>query len=110
MIYITQGRYMQAVLKGMMANPEDRSEQARALFENAGPRMLAYHVTFGEYDVLIVNEGDMDLQGSISAAVVAAASGGPDLKTNVGIPASDMKAASEQAAATESQYKAIGQG
>jgi uncharacterized protein with GYD domain len=75
MIYNTQGRYMQSVLKGIMANPEDRSEPARALFERAGVRMLAYHVTFGEYDFLIVNEGDLDLQSSMSAAVVAAASG-----------------------------------
>jgi uncharacterized protein with GYD domain len=47
MIYITQGRYTQAAMKGMIASPEDRSEQARALYETAGLRMLSYYVTLG---------------------------------------------------------------
>ena len=47
MIYITQGRYTQAAMKGMIASPEDRTEQARGLFERAGLRMLAYYVTSG---------------------------------------------------------------
>jgi uncharacterized protein with GYD domain len=111
MIYITQGRYTQSAMKGMIANPEDRSEQARALFERAGLRMLSYYVTFGEYDFLIVNEGDMDLQSYMAAAVTAAASGGvSDLKTTMGMPAADMKGACEKAAATAAQYRAVGQG
>ena len=111
MIYITQGRYTQAAMKGMIANPEDRSEQARALFERAGLRMLSYYVTLGEYDFLIVNEGDMDLPTYMAAAVTAAASGGvSDLKTTVGMPAADMKGACEKAAANAAQYRAVGQG
>ena len=111
MIYITQGRYTPAALKGMMAHPEDRSEQARALFERAGARMLSYYVTMGEYDFLIVNEGDMDLPTFMAAAVTAAASGGvSDLKTTVAMSAADMKGACEKAAASAAQYKAPGQG
>ena len=73
--------------------------------------MLGYYVTFGEYDFLIVNEGDMDLQSYMAAAVTAAASGGvSDLKTTVGMPAADMKGACEKAAATAAQYRAVGQG
>jgi uncharacterized protein with GYD domain len=34
-------------MKGMIASPEDRSEQARALYETAGLRMLSYYVTLG---------------------------------------------------------------
>jgi uncharacterized protein with GYD domain len=96
-------------MKGMIASPEDRSEQARALYETAGLRMLSYYVTLGEYDFLIVNEGEMDLPTYMSAAVTAAASGGvSDLKTTVGMPAADMKAACEIAASNASQYRAVG--
>jgi uncharacterized protein with GYD domain len=111
MIYITQGRYTQAAMKGMIAHPEDRSEQARALFERAGARMLAYYITMGEYDFLIINEGDADLQSYMAAAVTAGASGGvSDLKTTVAMTASEMKIACEKAAASAAQYRAVGQG
>jgi uncharacterized protein with GYD domain len=110
MIYITQGRYTQSAMKGMLAKPEDRSEQARGLFERAGLRMLAYYVTFGEYDFLIVCEGDVDLQSYMGAAVVAAASGGvSDVKTTIAMHAPDLKAACEKAGATATQYRAVGQ-
>ena len=111
MIFITQGRYTQSAMKGMIANPEDRSEQARALFERAGAKMLAYYVTLGEYDFLIITEGEADLQAFMSAAAAAGASGGvSDLKTIVAMPASDMKGAFEKAKASASQYQGPGQG
>jgi hypothetical protein len=51
----------------------------------------------------------MDLPTYMSAAVTAAASGGvSDLKTTVGMPAADMKAACEIAASNASQYRAVG--
>lgn len=111
MIFITQGRYTQSAMKGMIATPEDRSEQAKALFERAGAKMLAYYVTLGEYDFLIINEAEGDLQAFIAGAAAAAASGGvSDLRTTVAIPASEMKGAFEKAAATAAQYRGPGQG
>ena len=111
MIFITQGRYTQSALKGMIANPEDRSEQARALFERAGTKMLSYYITLGEYDFLIVSEGDVDLPTYMSAAAAAGASGGvSDLRTTIAMPASDMKGAFEKAKASAAVYRAPGQG
>ena len=55
-IFITQGRYSRDAIKGMIANPEDRAEAASKLFEAAGGKLLAYYVTLGEYDWLIVSE------------------------------------------------------
>jgi uncharacterized protein with GYD domain len=109
MIHITQGRYTQAAMKGLIATPEDRSDQARGLFERAGLKMLGYCVTFGKYDFMIVTEGDVDLQTYMSAAVIAGASGGvSDVKTTIAMPASDMKGACEKAAANAARYKAVG--
>ena len=55
-IFVSQGCYSQGALKGMLANPEDRSEAAGKLIQAAGGKMLAYYVTFGEYDWLVVSE------------------------------------------------------
>ena len=110
MIYITQGRYTQSAMKGMLAQPEDRSEQAGALFERAGAKMLAYYVTLGEYDFLIVAEGDVDLQTYMGSLAVAAASGGlSDLKSTVAITATDWKGALEKAGGAASQYRSPGE-
>ena len=110
MIYITQGCYSQQAVKGMIAKPEDRSEEARRLFERVGGRMIGYYATLGEYDFMIITEGEVDLQSYMSAAVSAAASGGvTDLKTTVGMPVADMMGAFEKAAATAAQYRSPGQ-
>lgn len=101
MIFITQGRYTQTALKGMIASPEDRSAQARGLSERTGARMVSYYAALGEYDFLIVNEGDIDLPAFMSAAVAAGASGGmTDLRTTVAVPIADLKGVCETAAAT----------
>jgi hypothetical protein len=61
-IYITQGRYTDQAIKGFVAKPEDRSAQVRKLMKAAGGKMIAYYVTLGEYDFLVISEGK-DLTG-----------------------------------------------
>ena len=56
-VFITQGRYTQDAVKGMLAKPEDRADSVAQLFAKAGGKMIAYYMTFGEYDFLIVSEG-----------------------------------------------------
>jgi uncharacterized protein with GYD domain len=47
--------------------------------------MIAYYMTFGEYDFSIVSEGP-SIDEAVAAAIVAVASGGvTDLKTTVGM-------------------------
>ena len=82
-IFISQGRYSRDAIKGMIANPEDRAEAASKLFEAAGGKLLAYYVTLGEYDWLIVSEFP-DHQSVSAAILAAAASGGvTDQKTTL---------------------------
>ena len=56
-LFIAQGRFTQNAIKGMLAKPEDRAEMVRQLFAKSGGKLLAYYMTFGEYDFLTVSEG-----------------------------------------------------
>src|SRR5467141_1716637 len=50
-IYISQGRYTPAAIKGMSAKPEDRSEAVAELFAAAGGRLISWYLTLGPYFV-----------------------------------------------------------
>jgi uncharacterized protein with GYD domain len=106
-VFITQGRYTQDALKGMLSKPEDRTESVAQLLGKAGGKMLAYYMTFGEYDFLIVSEGPID--GAAAAAIVAAAGGGvTDLKTTVAMTSADMKNAFIKAGSIASAFRSAG--
>ena len=109
-IFVSQGRYSRDAIKGMTANPEDRAEAATKLIEAAGGKMLAYYVTLGEYDWLIVSEFP-DHQGVSASMLTAAASGGvTDTKTTLAMTTAEAKkvfAATGKAAAA---YRAPGAG
>jgi uncharacterized protein with GYD domain len=55
-IFITQGRYTAAAVKGMVEHSQDRAKAVADLFEHAGGKLLAFYLTFGEYDWLSVAE------------------------------------------------------
>jgi uncharacterized protein with GYD domain len=106
-LFITQGRFTQDAMRGMIAKPEDRAESVAQLFASGGGKLLAYYMTFGEYDFLIVSEGPID--GAATVAVVAAASGGvKDLKTTLALSSADMKAAFDKAGAIAAKFKSAG--
>jgi uncharacterized protein with GYD domain len=107
-VFITQGRYTQDAVKGMLAKPEDRTESVAQLFAKAGGKMIAYYMTFGEYDFLIVSEGP-SIDGAAAAAIVAAAGGGvTDLKTTVGMTSADMKNAFVKAGSIAAGFRSAG--
>jgi uncharacterized protein with GYD domain len=107
-VFITQGRYTQDAIKGMLAKPEDRAETVSQLFAKAGGKMLAYYMTLGEYDFLIVSEGP-SLEAAAAAAIVAAAGGGvTDLKTTVGMTSNEMKTAFVKAGGIAAGFRSAG--
>jgi len=73
-IYISQGRYTAAAIKGMSAKPEDRSEAVAELFAAAGARLISWYLTLGPYDWLIIAEAPDE--PTMISAVLAAAAGG----------------------------------
>ena len=107
-VFITQGRYTREAIKGMLAKPEDRSESVAQFFAKAGGKMIAYYMTFGEYDFLVVSEGP-SLDVAAAAAIVAAAGGGvTDLKTTVGMTSNEMKNAFAKAGGIAAGFRSAG--
>ena len=105
-IFITQGRYTQQAIKGLIDKPEDRREAVEALMGAAGYRVIDYYVTLGDYDFLIIVEGPSELPASL---LVAAASGtASDLRTTAAFSTADLKAAAEKAAAIRGDYRPMG--
>lgn len=91
-MFITQGRFTPDAVRSMLATPEDREMAVARLFESSGGRLLAYYMTFGDYDFLVVSEGPHE--GVATSSIIAVASGGvTDLKTTLAITSADMKAA-----------------
>ena len=108
-IFITQGRYSQSAMKGMVSSPEDRTEPVRQLIERAGGRLLNYYVTFGDYDFLVISEGRDEMAMLSALAVVGASGGVTDLKTTLAVTGAQAKEAFAAASKTASQFRSAGQ-
>ena len=105
--FITQGRFAQDALRGMLAKPEDRAEAVAKLFAATGGKLLSYYMTFGDYDFLIVSEGPDE--GVATSSIVAKASGGvAELNTTLAISSSDMKDAFAKAGSVAAKFRAAG--
>lgn len=110
-IYITQGRYTDSAMKGMVAKPEDRAPAVAALIKATGGKMLDYYVTLGEYDFLLVSESDANTADFIAGLMVAGASGGvTNLKTIQAFTTGEAKSAMEKANKILAGFKAAGAG
>jgi len=106
-IYITQGRYTSEAVRGMVAKPEDRTEELRKLMEAAGGKLLAFYYTLGEYDFLLIAEHAE--QGGIASLLAAAASGTvSDLKTTTAISGPDMVQAFTKAGSLAKKFRPAG--
>jgi uncharacterized protein with GYD domain len=90
-IFITQGRYSRDAIKGMIANPEDRAEAVSKLAQQAGGRMLAYYVTLGEHDFLVVCEMPGHKETSMVVLTAAASGGVTDVKTTLAMTTAEAK-------------------
>ena len=73
-LYIYRGRYGADAAKGMMASPEDREAALAKVFANAGGKLLAFYMTFGEDDFLTVAECP-DNNAALALAIAGAAGG-----------------------------------
>jgi uncharacterized protein with GYD domain len=107
-IFITQGRYTQAALTGMMHSQENRAKPVAELYERAGGKLLAFYITFGEYDWLSI--GELPDHRSDLAVLIAGASKGAvsDLKTTIAVTPEEFTQACADAAKLAPGFRAAG--
>ena len=107
-IYITQGRYTDQAVKSFVAKPEDRADAVRKLMTAVGGKLIAYYVTLGDYDFMVISEGK-DPTNQMGALMAAASGGGDtDLKTTVAITSADAKKAMARAKKAGAGFRSAG--
>jgi uncharacterized protein with GYD domain len=105
---VNTSRFTGPAIKGMVGKPEDREPEVRKLIEAAGGKLLTYFMTMGEYDFLIVMEGQ-DGQDVLAALLAAAAGGGvTDLKTVQAFTTASGKEAFERAGKIGAGFRSAG--
>jgi len=107
-IYITQGNYTREAIQGLMAKPEDRTEEVSKLLAAVGGKLLAYYTTFGEYDFMIIGEGPNEMDTAASLLIAAGTGGVSNLKTTVAIRAADMKQVFGKAGSIAAKFRPAG--
>jgi uncharacterized protein with GYD domain len=106
-IFITQGRFTQEAVRGMLAKPEDREKAVTELIAASGGKLLSYYMTFGDYDFMVISEGPYE--GVATSVVVAAAGGGvTDLRTMLAMTSADMQQAFAKAGPIAARFKSAG--
>jgi uncharacterized protein with GYD domain len=107
-IFISQGRYTHEAMRGMVRTPEDRAEAVSKLIEASGAKLLAYYVTLGEYDWLLIVEAPDS--STVTAAVIAAAAGGgvSDMKTTLAMTSAEAKQAFQRAGEVAKSFRSAG--
>src|SRR6516164_10195321 len=103
--FVTQARFTKDGLKAMIAAPEDRAEIVGRLIAEVGGKLIAYYLTSGEYDILLIFEG-ASYEETVPALIVAAAeSGVADLRTVTALTSSEMKSAFVKAGSIAASYR-----
>jgi len=67
--YMLQGAYTSEAWAAQVANPQDRVEIVRPIFEKLGGRIESAYFAFGEYDVVVITE----FPDNVSAAAISVA-------------------------------------
>ena len=107
-IFITQGNYSESAMKGMVDKPEDRKAAVAGLLESVGAKLVDYYVTTGEYDFLVISEGD-NLTDMVAGMMIAGSTGGvTNLKTIQALTTQDAKSAMEKAKNARASFKPAG--
>ncbi len=67
-LYMTQASYTPEAVAALAQNPEDRSEALRGLAESMGGRLLSFHYSFGDYDIVTMQEAPDDKTAAAARA------------------------------------------
>ena len=96
-VYIYRGQYNADAVKGMMASPEDREAALATAFAKAGGKLMAYYLTFGDDDFLVIAECP-DHHAALALAIAGAGGGSiSNMKTTVAVTSKEAMAAFKRA-------------
>ncbi|CUH45752.1 MULTISPECIES: GYD domain-containing protein [Ruegeria] len=103
-IFITYATYSQDGVKGMLKKPADRTAAVRALLKKVGGKLLAFYMTTGENDVVVVSEVP-DGTDAVAIGMAVAASGAvSNVETVRAWKAKDFAAITKKAAKLTGAY------
>jgi len=86
-LFLTQVSYTEQAWQSLVANPQDRIEALRPVFEKLGGRIVNAWFSFGDYDLVLVSE----MPNNVSAAAMAiSTSAGGACKTVKTTPLMDV--------------------
>ena len=107
-LFVSQGRYTEGAIKAMLAKPEDRTAAETKLVEQAGGKLVAFYLLFGEFDWMIIYEAP---SGQEAAAVMLAAVGAGAItstRTMLAMSGVAAQAAFEAGHALGADFRALG--
>lgn len=104
-LFITTGCYSATSAKGMIDNPSNREEAARAIMEAAGGKLHSFYLTTGETDWMAITEFDDGANLIAPLLVVAASGAASNIKTVRAYTGTEFKAAQEKAGKIASSYR-----
>lgn len=104
--YLFQVAYTAEALKKLIAKPENRGEQVRAVIEKLGGKVLGTWLSFGEYDIISLIEMPDNVTAASFAMVVGSGGSCRAVKTTPLLSMEDVVAALKKAG--KSSYKPIG--
>lgn len=104
--FITTGCYTAEAARGMMAKPSDREAATRSLIEAAGGKLIAWYLTSGDSDFMVIAEAPSGTD--ILPALIATGASGQisNLKTINAYSAADFKSAQAKAAQMSNAWPA----
>jgi len=102
--FITYASYSQAGVKGMLKKPADRTAAVRALLKKAGGKLIAFYITTGDNDVVVISEAP-DTTDAVAISMAVAASGAAsNVKTVQAWTAKDFVSVAKKAAKLTGAY------
>ena len=102
--YMFQFRYSASAVKGMVAKPQSRREEAEKVVGAAGGQLREMFFCFGDYDGVGFAEFPSNVDAAAASFAIGASGGISTLKTTVLITMDEAVRAMEKAGAASAGY------
>ena len=103
-VFITYASYSQDGVKGMLKKPADRTAPVRALLKKVGGKLLAFYMTTGDNDVVVISEVPETTDAAAVGMAVAASGAVSKVETVCAWKAKDFVAITKKAAKLTGVY------